>query len=294
MDSCFSYADVFFISGWFYKTKDAPLSLVLSKKIKTLLLPYISIGSAQLAISYLLFSNYSGVHPLLSFIFMNTDGQSPVPGALWFLTAMFFAELVYIGTDRMLKSRILFNAFVVAISIFGTVAVIILPFRLPWGIDAGCVGIGFLHIGNLAKDNRFEKLFRLELWKVLLLGITISVSILLSPFANMRTASYTGYPLFWFNALVAIVVGWNLAKHINGFLERHCGNVNKWLLDMGRNSIVYLIFNQICIIFTSKILNLVSIQGALANVITLFSVMIALTIIEKVICNTKLKVIIGR
>lgn len=284
----------FFVSGWFYKKKEIPLLLVLGKKFKTMLLPYMIIGVFELAISYLLFSKYSGVQPLKSFLLTNTDGQSPVPGALWFLTAMFFAELIYISADRALKNRILFHAFVVAISVFGTVAVIILPFRLPWGIDAGCVGIGFLHIGHLARENRFEKAFQLELWKVLLIGSAISISILLSPYVNMRTASYTGYPLFWLNALIAIAVGWNLAKYINLFLKRHCEKANKWLLNIGENSIVYLALNQICIIFTSKMTDMLSFPGVLAKVIILFVVMVELMILEKVICNTKLKAVIGR
>ena len=284
----------FFVSGWFYKKNDIILSILIGKRIKTLLLPYALIGVAELAISYLLFSSYSGVKPLMSFLFTNTDGQSPVPGALWFLTAMFFAELIYISMDRVIKNRILFHTFIVAISIFGMVAVILLPVRLPWGIDAGCVGIGFFHIGHIVKGKRFERVFQLELWKVLLFGIVISISVLLSPFVNMRTAQYSGYPLFWLNALVAIAVGWNLAKYINVFLKKHCEKANKWLLNIGENSIVYLALNQICIIFTSKIADMVSSQGVLAKVIILFLVMVELKILEKVICNTKLKAVIGR
>ncbi len=96
------------------------------------------------------------------------------------------------------------------------------------------------------------------------------------------------------NAFVAIAVGWNLAEYINAFLKRHCEKANKWLLNIGENSIVYLALNQICIIFTSKMADMLSLQGVLAKVMILALVMVELKILEKVICNTKLKTVIGR
>lgn len=285
----------FFISGWFYKKNDIPLPILIGKRIKTLLLPYALIGVAELTISYLMFSSYSGVQPLMSFLFTNTNGQSPVPGALWFLTAMFFTELIYICVDRAFKKSILLHIIVLLISVFGMVAVVILPFRLPWGIDAGCVGAGLFHIGCVTKGTKVEKILNLNPWITIGLGIAVSISIFLSPAVNMRTASYTGYPLFWLNALVAIVVGWNLARWIEVLLKRQkCEILLKWIESIGENSIVYLCLNQICIIITNKIMSLVPIAAIIEKIIILILVLFELWILEKVICNTKLRVIIGK
>ena len=203
----------FFISGWFYKHYDLTFGNALKRKAISLLVPYFSIGFIELIFCYLTMNSYYGWNPLQQFLFSNTSGLSPVPGALWFLTAMFFSDLIYILLDKICSSKAL-NILIIAVSIFGMIQVWILRYRLPWAIDAGCVGAGFIHIGRLWRSSSLNKLMSLPLWKTVFLGVIVSASILICPYVNMRTATYGLYPMFWINALAAIIVGWNFSRYI--------------------------------------------------------------------------------
>lgn len=70
--------------------------------------------------------------------------------------------------------------------------------------------------------------------------------------------------------------------------------IGDWLKAIGRNSIVYLCFNQIVILAMTKLLSMVGISGAIAKIPTLVLTMALLFCLEKLICNTKLKVLIGK
>lgn len=284
----------FFISGWFYRKKDISLLQQIGRKAKTLLIPYLCIGAAELVICYLILGGYQGLYPIELFLFDNTQGKSPVPGALWFLTALFITELIYVCIDRVLIKKAL-NLAVIVISIFGMIATLIIPFRLPWGIDAGCVGVGLFHIGRLWRGSKLEKFLNIKAWQTLLLGIVVSISIMLSPYVNMRSASYNGYPLFWINAVVAIVVGWNLSRYIYEWLKRiGWHRFSQWLRNIGKNSIIYLCLNQICILVTTRVLDYLNLSVIAEKFIVFALVMVGLFILEKIICNTRLKVFIGK
>ena len=112
----------------------------------------------------------------------------------------------------------------------------------------------------------------------------------------MRTGNYGVYLPFWINALGAIIAGWNIARYVEGLLVR--GKIGKtvatWLKGIGKNSIVYLCLNQIVILIVMYVFEMAGINGFNAKVPILIITMSILFIIEKLICNTKLKVIIGK
>lgn len=273
------------------------------KKAKSLLLPYIVFELVQWLVLLPFVPEYRNIQTLIYILTENTYkipvesgtfGISPIPGAMWFLTAIFFIEAIYIVLDKALKNDWKLHVAVVVLVILGMISPTFLPFRLPWALDASFVGIGFFHIARMIHGLKVEKLLNLKVWQAIIVGAVFSVLIKICPKINMRTGNYGWYLPFWINALGAIVASWNLSRYADVFLKLWIGAVGSWLKNIGKNSIVYLCLNQIVILGATKILSVIGIRGILAKLLILILTMGILFFFEKLICNTMLKVIIGK
>ena len=109
---------------------------------------------------------------------------------MWFLTAIFFIEVIYIVLDKTLGCNWKLHISVVILAVLGMLAPTVLPFRLPWALDAAFVGIGFFHIAQITKGTKAERLLHLKLWQTLTLGAAFSILIMICPKINMRTGNY--------------------------------------------------------------------------------------------------------
>lgn len=225
-----------------------------------------------------------------------TFGISPIPGAMWFLTTIFFIEAIYIVLDRLLNNKWQLHFAVVILVAFGMVAPTILRFRLPWALDASFVGIGFFHFARVIHGTKAEMILNLRLWQAVLIGFVFSCLIMICPKINMRTGSYGWYLPLWINTLGAIVAGWNLAKYMEHLLMhgKTLRVIFEWIKVIGRNSIVYLCLNQVIILLITKLLDMIAVNGIIAKLPVLILTIIFLFGFEKLICNTRLKIIIGR
>ena len=296
----------FFISGWFYrKNESIPTGKLLLRKVKSLLIPYLCFELIVWLSCMIIIPEYRSVSTLYYMLFENTYAipieignglVSPIPGAMWFLTAIYLIEVIYIFLDRTIGCNWKMHSSVIFLVLIGMFAPKLLPFRLPWAMDAAFVGIGFVHIARICKGTRVEKLLSLQLWQAVLIGIFISATIMVLPRINMRTGLYGWYITFWFNGLGAIVVGWNLTRYLekalqhNGFYQR----ISAWLKGIGKDSIVYLCLNQITILGMMLMMDKIGIHGFVAKILILIFTMIILFVFEKLIFNTKLKIFIGK
>jgi len=294
----------FFVSGWFFKSKDNVGHQII-RKIKTLLGPYIVFELILWIVLMPFVPEYGSFRTLLYIFTENTYkipvesgtfGISPIPGAMWFLTAIFFIEVIYIVLDKILGCNWKLHILVVILDVLGMLAPTVLPFRLPWALDASFVGIGFFHIARITKGTKAERLLHLKLWQTLTLGAAFSILVMICPKINMRTGNYGWYVPFWINALGAIIAGWNLSRFVDHFFNHIASfrRIGVWLKNIGKNSVVYLCLNQTVILAVTKVLYLVGIKGFIAKVPVLILTMVILLVFEKLICGTKLKTIIGK
>ena len=262
----------FFISGWFFRSKDG-VSIVkqIMKKSKSLLLPYVVFELIQWFLLLPFVPEYRNFRTLLYIFTENTYkipvasgtfGISPIPGAMWFLTAIFFVEGIYIVLDRVLLNSWKLHIAVMILVVIGMFAPMIIPVRLPWALDAAFVGLGFFHIARIIRAMKFEKMMSLKLWQAIMIGVLTSSLIMVCPKINMRTGIYGWYLLFWVNALGAIIAGWNLAMYVERLLmhRKIMRVVSFWLKGVGRNSIVYLCLNQVIILAVMIVLNSIDIN----------------------------------
>ena len=193
----------FFVSGWFYRSKDGvSAGKQIIGKAKSLLLPYIVFEMVQWVILLPFVPEYRNIQTLIYIFTENTYkipiesgtfGISPIPGAMWFLTAIFFIEAIYIMFDRWFRNNWKLHTSIVILVVFGMLAPATLSFRLPWALDAAFTGLGFFHIARIIHGTKVEKLLNIKLWQAILNGIAISALTMVSPKINMRTGSYGWY-----------------------------------------------------------------------------------------------------
>ena len=294
----------FFVTGWFYRHRpELSLSQNCCRKVRNLIAPYLIFAFFLWFACVWIIPEYRSWRPLFHILWENTFkipvegvGISPVPGALWFLTALFFAETIYMALDRLFSTLTHLHLAVLSIVLLGMSIPSVTSCRLPWGLDAAFVGIGFLHAARMLKQSRFQILTHLSLWQTIGLGAVNVVLILVSPKVNMRTAEYGWWLPFWVNALCAILVGWNLARYLDCFLEKSqmSQGLSRILSGIGRNSIVYLCLNQIVILAMANVGVWIGVRGALSRILVLCFSMMALFALEKLICDTRLRVIIQK
>ncbi len=244
----------FVISGYFF-TPDAPLFAFVKKKAKSLLLPYILFAFFHLFLACFLIG--PGEVDLLSEIkdiFLSPNiGRVPIAGALWFLPVLFFAEMLFYLLSRLTgKRRILLLCLSILLGIGGMVLSDTAGFHLPLGLDTALACIGFLGAGYTLRTNRETKtgraLFGIPLWLDLLLLVAGSILVFLNGYVNFRIGRYRIIPLTFVNAVLMTVLLWNLAGHLvkTGIFAEGLGRI-------GRNSLIYLCLNELCILAFSDL-----------------------------------------
>lgn len=285
----------FWISGYlFVDKKELTLVSLIKKKAKTLLLPYIVFGIAHWLFFVLLYG-YDTRLLLNLFLFNTTD--LPIAGALWFLTALFFTDIIFFLIDRHISSAILKTLVIMFIAIGGNVARYIFPFKLPWALSASCVGVGLYYIGyamrRLERENKIiQKMLNLSWIQIIILGALCVWLFFKNGYINMRIGAYSNVPLFWFNATFSIIVLFDFARQINSIIKDFV--IGKWLVNVGSNSIVYLCLNQVVILILGKCLDHIHMNVVIYKIIILVLTLIVLHIVSLIITSTKLKIIIGK
>jgi acyltransferase len=293
---CFHMPMFFIISGYLYK--GAPFSKLISRRTKSLLVPYFAFGIIHCVIYFLAYGFDTKV--LYSLFWENTNGNMPIAGALWFLTAMFFSEIIFCFIQQLNLSTIWTTAISFVVAVAGMICANYLPFRLPFALDVGMVGVGLYQIGKLIKD-KWNKIININLFITLTCIVLFSISGLANGYINLKKGWYGIWPLFWINAVGITVSLWNLARIVynwgqeNNFLTKCLC----WLQGIGKDSIIYLCLNQLMILINRSIFDLfipasnnMILLGR--NIIIFPLTMLELYFVQKLIMNTRIRVIVGK
>ena len=279
----------FFLAGYCYKKSDANLKITMLKKARNLLIPYFVFGISEFAL-WRLFEGDSWA-PLFHLFWINTEGLA-IAGALWFLTALFIASVSYFVMDRYISNKTLLSIICFIISIAGCILPGKLSFRLPYAMDAAMVGVGFIHIGRIIRQDSDKKFFvliqNLRTWQTLLLIILAIVLIMYNGAINMRTGRYASIPLFWINAVIAIIVGLNLCKG-----AENTGFLGKKIRRIGQIGIVYVCINELVITVFARILNRFIDIRIIYNILLVILVFVTLWIGAEIMIKTPLRILLG-
>lgn len=288
----------FFLTGYFYKEKK--LTEIVKSRLNTLIIPYIVIGSFHLTVFFLI-NRSVDIEQIRIFVWDNTAKNGvAIAGALWFLTAMFFSEIIYNLIQKADSGMIITTFIVVIISVLGMVLSNCLSFRLPWALDVSMVAVGLIHAGRITKE-KFPQIFNISLWLSLILFAFFSVTIMFNGYVNIRHGTYGNWILFWINSVGMTIVLWNLSRYICSFLNSTCPLLKNWLTGIGEHSVIYLCFNQIVIKFLNYILGLyLPLESSrsiffLAVQLTVFIVTLGLLfLLQLLFSKTKLKRLFGK
>ena len=178
----------FFASGFFFKENEDATALAtkVRSKCRTLLLPYFVFAVFHIMLTAALEKQFD--FEWLRLLVFNTDKNGlPIAGALWFLTSLFFADVLYRFIDYYVGYGICMHWIAVFIGIVGIILGIYLPFRLPFGIDVSFVGLVFMHIGRIIhKHEKVMKVVNLNLSLSLALLVIGFILIMINPYVNLR------------------------------------------------------------------------------------------------------------
>lgn len=284
----------YIISGFLYSHKSISIRKFIYKKVKSLLVPYFIFGIIHYFIYLLIsISNNNSTDlfvPVLHLFFINTYGL-PIAGALWFLTSLFFVDLIYYLIDR--QNKINKNLLVVVITFIG----VFLPkiVRLPYALDTAFVGTGLFHIGYILKNCKHFNIKENFINALFLIGMG-SILIFLNGYINVREGLYSNVIIFVIVSVVMTVGLYILAKILIPFIPDILKNE---LIFIWKNSIVYLCLNQLVILIIIKAFYFIQLADntiilLITKSITFVLSMIFLKIICYILNTKKLKFIIGK
>ena len=286
----------FFVSGFFFSSKSSDklkTTDYIKGKWKALIVPYCFFGLFHFAILCMIQRNGEVWKSLAHLLFINTTSL-PLAGALWFLTAIFFTNVIYFLLDRYIDDNRLKTMLVIILSLFGNIAPKLLPFRLPYALDASFVGIGLFHIAYILRqhmENRYiAKMFKLNKAVWFLSAVLMTALIFVNGYVNMRTGLYAIIPLFWINAVGACIVGINLSEYLSELKISIISIIKR----IGKNSMVYLCLNQIVLMLIRYIMKPFGIPKGFLQITILILGLIVLYGCDLLINGTKLRVVIGK
>ncbi len=295
----------FVISGYLFKSKpETKLFTLIGQRAKRLLLPYVTFAVINyVAWLFLERGTEEWYAPLVRLVTYNTSGL-PICGALWFLTALFWAEAFYFVFDRAIRKPQIRSVLVLTASVVACAVQNSTEFRLPLTIDTGFICMGFYEIGRLCKTcggKISEKINKTSVMKKSLLALVLflvnGVLAFVNPYVNIKSGWYGIVPLFWINALLGSAFCYMLALMTEMYLKES-NSLKKYLVTIGRGSIVYLGFNQVLIVCMRVLFGAVpvSVNIWIVGGIVFVSVMLLLHVLYLLlnrIKNKKLRILFG-
>lgn len=276
----------FLVTGFFYKETD--FCTMMKKKGKTLLIPYYSFGIFFLLVIFL-FKREIICEKLIATFFYSTE-HFPISCAMWFLMALFVANVFYALIDKISLYSVK-CIIIVLLAFFGELFTKCTGIILPFAICPALVGVGLIHIGRIMKKYLYE-IANLKTYIWIPLGICGAVIGVTEGYVSMRTSSYPNVIAFWIGALLNSVCYLNIASMISKCLKYDA--VKKWLCGIGEYSVVYVIFNELIIRILTAIMTVFAFPVAVEHFLVVVLTMICIFIIGKVFEKTFLRIFIGK
>lgn len=286
----------FFVSGLFYKRKEQTFLSMTLNKAKVLLVPYLFFCSVQY-VCWLLFESESfSLFPFIQCFCVNTNSTMLFAKSCWFLTAMFFVQVLYDCVRRYIISETHINLCIMALGVGGVIGKNIID--LPLATWPACVGIVFYHIAySLRKSKVYDKFYNMKLSFSVLLCILAAIIIMLNGDVDMKKSLYSNPILFLAGALGAIIGGMNI---INSLCQAKCSEKNivrvaiKTISYIGATSIVYLGLNELVIKYVLVIMKQGMLPRAVYRLLVWALTMLICAVFDYIIRKTKLRILIGK
>ena len=229
----------FFLSGFVFSGGKYDLKTFLSKKVRSLVIPYFTLGGVIFLFWCILYALEGRCAADYLDMLRNFLVQEHF-WTVWFLACLFLTELIYYGIHRALgKKPLAATAASTALCAFGIARYRLGWGSLPWNLDVALVAQFFFHLGFCCTALE-PKLRRFDEWKLLprLLGAGTMMALdLLLGFLCIRLSG----------ASLDMSVGW-YGNVLLIFPAALCGIAGvillarslrwKWLTWLGRNTML--------------------------------------------------------
>lgn len=290
----------FLISGFLFnaeKNKDCSIVEFIKKKAKALIIPYFVFAVLHIP-AWIALDGFSW-KPLLNVLFFSTK-ELPIADALWFLVALFWVDVIYFFLNRFCKKQAVLHVIIAVLAVVGCLINTLFSFVLPLALGPALVGLGLFHIGQLTKKYKEKKFMAKAInmpWYIWIVCVGVAcVLIFLNGYINMRSEKYAIIPLFFIVAVLSSYILLTFSNFICRFFQK--AFFYKWLLFIGRNSIVYVCLNQIVIIGIRYLASYIPVPNTIVLLLALIGILIVtLTILwlcAALFEKTKLRVLIGK
>lgn len=250
----------FIVSGFLFSDTKSNLKDIYISKTKTLLTPYFVFGLFHIALYEIMLSlgkQYMDCSPIYCLLINNSWGSMPIHGIQWFLTAFFFASIIFISIHKLIidpKCQIFISC---VFTLIGSSYIIFTRWRLPLSLGAGLVSVGLMEIGYYLKKY-WNILSTLSMPYIVITFIVYCILVLINGSTNMRSENYKYFLLFVINSTLG---SFTLLCSMNR-LERYKGHlvskIKNELSYIGKNSIIYMCLNEIIIITIYKLISVIS------------------------------------
>lgn len=242
------YMPLFYVVSGYLLNGRRPFGSFVLKKAKGLLVPYYAFGALGAVLAYF-FRRDTFAQSMYNFFFFPTDVPMPVIGAIWFLMSLFLSENIYYLFFKLFKNKQLVAVPCIILCVLLTVVPNYFETTLPLGLNTVGISLVYIHFGFLiryfADKNKERNVLSLRsITTVILLALHLGLCFFANGVTNYRSAE-TGKSilLYIFISMLAIIGYWNLFKRLKQ---------PRMLLDYlnfaGKNSIVYLVTNQVLIL----------------------------------------------
>lgn len=284
----------FILSGYLFELENyKTFGSFFVRKVRTLIIPYLFFGMVNFFVAYLTLESFDSYQGIFHLLWINNTGL-PISGALWFLTSLFWAEIFFYFLVKYIRPNILVCVGGI-IGILGT----LISIRLPYSMNSAVVAVGFLTVGrHIRRTNCLQKMSSIKIWGVAFAFFLNAMMIFLNETVNMRKNQYSNLIFFWFNAIVACVLFWIMVNKIQNMECKWIYYIEQPFLYLGRNSMVFICFNE-TIIYFMKLFGLeLEIENFLLKIVIKFGmlgfILLILAIIHEIMARTPMRLFLGR
>lgn len=243
--TCFYMPMFFCISGYFYH--ETTIWNTIKKKARSLLIPYFFTGLLGTIIYYLFYNPEYPVKDAFDALFLHSHKLTTLVSAIWFLTALFWAEIIFTLLKKT-RSEIFLGVGCTVLALIGCSMHHFTSFRPVWCLDSAMTSVGFMYIGYLAHKYKNSKVIHRTLnmpWYGIVPLLVINIYMSSYNHISMWGNEYENIPLFWVNGLLGSIIWYNVSRYIDNIKFTEV----RWFADrmsyIGNNSIVFLCFNML-------------------------------------------------
>ena len=282
----------FILSGFLFKEYE--YKEFFFKKIKSLIIPYINF--ACILYMFSLFRNFilkdtNLIKQLIDIFTFNTIGDLPFGNSIWFLTCMFFVETIFMILKKFLNKELYMGISILVFSILGYV-LSYYEVTLIWGVGSAFMAMIFYYFGYLLRKYYvYMKNIKLKLILIVALLIFSTILVSFNGYVNMRVLKYGNFLLFYINAILTSLTIIILAIYIEK--RNILIIVRKILYYIGKNSLVFLGFNQLVIYLVNLVIKNIINNNAICSILTLIITLLLLGYSTKII-NKRFKFLLGK